>query len=134
MTAVAGQVPPGKKSTTHSTTTYFYVRQHHQFHVRMHMHYSTVPRLVQPIKSTYFPPRLPGYRSDRTAYEDGFRTAPSSPVREVARDAAIAVWGAGTPLRDKGTLPKAVEKKLDEKGKWFCVTCLYSGEGGLMRG
>ena len=72
----------------------------------------------------------PGYQSDRAAYEGSFRGggAPPSPVRDIARDAAVAVWGAGTPLRDKGTLPVEVERELDERGVWFCVTCLYAGE------
>ena len=30
-----------------------------------------------------------------------------------------------TPLGNKGKVPAAVKQKLEQKGKWMCLTCLY---------
>jgi hypothetical protein len=84
-------------------------------------------------------PRLPSPRLRRSQQETTFsrntyveRPPPlvSSPSRygipSPAREAAVAIWGAGTPLQNKGKIPSHTQKRLDEAGKWMCLTCLYS--------
>mmetsp|Transcript_32352 Transcript_32352/g.37963 ORF Transcript_32352/g.37963 Transcript_32352/m.37963 type:complete len:2112 (+) Transcript_32352:48-6383(+) len=57
-------------------------------------------------------------------------TQVSSPSRHgvpsPAREAAVAIWGMGTPLQQRGKIPTHTQKKLHEAGKWMCLTCLYS--------
>mmetsp|Transcript_20752 Transcript_20752/g.37379 ORF Transcript_20752/g.37379 Transcript_20752/m.37379 type:complete len:655 (+) Transcript_20752:29-1993(+) len=54
------------------------------------------------------------------SYNGGFAGA-SSP----GRDAAVAVWGAQTPLGSKGKVPASMQQKLQQQGRWMCLTCLY---------
>jgi len=43
-----------------------------------------------------------------------------------SRSAAVAIWGAGTPLRQKGTIPSEVKSQLANAGRWMCLTCLFA--------
>lgn len=60
--------------------------------------------------------------------DSGYGAAtPSSPVRDQQRESAIKVWGAQTPIGSRGEVPRATQRRLDEQGKWMCLTCLYAG-------
>jgi hypothetical protein len=43
-----------------------------------------------------------------------------------SRSAAVAIWGAGTPLKQRGTIPTEVKSQLASAGKWMCLTCLFA--------
>jgi len=42
------------------------------------------------------------------------------------REAAVAIWGATTPLQQKGKIPSRFQEHLSEAGCWMCVTCLFA--------
>jgi rubredoxin len=42
------------------------------------------------------------------------------------RSAALALWGAGTPLKQKGQIPAHTRQQLQEAGRWMCLTCLFA--------
>ena len=59
--------------------------------------------------------------------EFGLSSSSPSPLpKSPSRDAAIALWGADTPLKDKGELPPHTRAQLERAGKWMCLTCLYA--------
>jgi hypothetical protein len=59
--------------------------------------------------------------------QPSFVSSPSrGGVPSPAREAAVAIWGVGTPLQQRGKIPTHTQKKLHEAGKWMCLTCLYS--------
>ena len=60
---------------------------------------------------------------------EGFSRSSSSggvPPMSPSREAAVALWGADTPLKEKGTLPQHTRNALEKAGKWMCLTCLYA--------
>lgn len=63
----------------------------------------------------------------RNAYGDaGVR----SPTKDAQRDNSVAVWGAATPLRNRGEVPASTQRTLDAEGKWMCLVCLSENTNG----
>jgi len=80
------------------------------------------------------PPQAPPPRRTATeaptlmidTYAGGNVLASGGALSSPSRSAAVAIWGAGTPLKQKGTIPSEVKSQLANAGRWMCLTCLFA--------
>jgi len=69
------------------------------------------------------PPPIQIDESPRASLDFG---AHAGGMASPGRQAAVAIWGAGTPLSRKGKIPSHTAASLSEAGKWMCLTCLFA--------
>jgi len=57
--------------------------------------------------------------------DTGFAVSPLSKCGSPVRDAAVAMWGANTPIQERGNVPPQARPHFDDEREWMCTTCLY---------
>lgn len=75
------------------------------------------------------PPRRPALEAPTLqldTYAGGHVFSSGGALSSPSRSAAVAIWGAGTPLQQRGTIPTEVKSQLASAGKWMCLTCLFA--------